>query len=128
MAAILLIDDSTVVHSVVEATLRAHGHMVESALDLKAGVKALRESSFDLILMDLNMPEVRGEAGIKMMRQRLHLETPIIILSGEITVETVLSMKPLGVSGFVAKGEDFETRLVQEISGILPEPLPPDLL
>ena len=128
MASILLIDDSTVVHSVVEATLRTQGHMVESALDLKAGMKALRQTSFDLILMDLNMPEVRGEAGIKMMRQRLHLETPIIILSGEITVETVLSMKPLGVSGFVAKGEDFETRLVQEIAGVLPEPLPPDLL
>ena len=128
MASILLIDDSSVVHSIVETTLQRHGHRVESAADLKAGIKALRETTFDLILMDLNMPEVRGEAGIKMMRQRLHLDTPIIILSGEITVETVLSMKPLGVSGFVAKGEDFETRLVQEIDGILPEPLPPDLL
>ena len=128
MASILLIDDSTVVHSIVEAALQRQGHMVESAADLKAGMKALREGSFDLILMDLNMPDVRGEAGVKMMRQRLHLETPIIILSGEITVDTVLSMKPLGVSGFVAKGEDFETRLVQEITAILPEPLPPDLL
>lgn len=121
MAAILLIDDSETVQKVVSATLAAQGYQVSVASDVKSGVKQLRESHFDLILMDLNMPEVRGEAAVKLFRQRLKLETPIIILSGEITAATVLTMKPLGVSGFVAKGENFSVVLLLEIARVLGE-------
>ena len=73
------------------------------------------------ILMDLNMPEIRGEVGIKLLRERLQLTTPIIILSGEIKVNTVIEMKPLDVSGFVAKGRDFESRLIHEVNRVLRE-------
>ena len=92
-----------------------------SADDLAQGVKKLREQKFDLLLVDLNLPEVRGEAGIKLFRQRLKLATPIIVLSGEIKVQTVLDMKPLDVSAFVAKGEDFEEKLIEEVTRILVE-------
>ena len=121
MAAILLIDDSETVQQLVSATLTAQGYEVEAVSDMRRAVKKLRESPCDLILMDLNMPEVRGEAGVKLVRQRLQLDTPIIILSGEITAATVLTMKPLGVSGFVAKGEDFAMVLLLEIARVLEE-------
>lgn len=119
MASILLIDDSETVQHMVTAALQAQGHQVAAASDMRRGVKHLRESSVDLILMDLNMPEVRGEAGVKLLRQRMQLKTPIIILSGEITQATVLSMKPLGVEGFVAKSEDFSMVLLLEIERVL---------
>ena len=121
MASILLIDDSETVQKLVSATLTAQGYEVEAVPDMRRAVKKLRESSFDLILMDLNMPEVRGEAGVKLVRQRLQLATPIIILSGEITAATVVTMKPLGVAGFVAKGEDFAMVLLLEIARVLEE-------
>ena len=121
MASILLIDDSETVQQLVSATLTAQGYEAEAVSDMRRAVKKLRESPFDLILMDLNMPEVRGEAGVKLVRQRLRLDTPIIILSGEITAATVLTMKPLGVSGFVAKGEDFAMVLLLEIARVLEE-------
>lgn len=119
MASILLIDDSETVQKLVSSTLASQGHEVSVASDMRRGVKQLREASVDLILMDLNMPEVRGEAGVKLLRQRMQLKTPIIILSGEITQATVLNMRPLGVEGFVAKGEDFGMVLLLEIERVL---------
>ena len=65
------------------------------------------------------MPEVRGEAGIKLLRQRLGLTTPIIILSGEITSDTIKQMKPLDVAGYVAKSGDFEAKLCEEVAKVL---------
>lgn len=121
MALILLIDDSEMVQKMVSLILEDQGHRVTVARDMPHGVREIRESNFDLILMDLNLPGVRGEAGIKLIRQRLQLTTPIIVLSGEITANTVLSMKPLGVSGFVAKGEDFEWKLSLEIDKVMEE-------
>ena len=119
MASILLIDDSELVHHMVSVKLSVQGHQVEVAKDMRHAVRKVREATFDLILMDLNMPEVRGEAGVRLLRQRLELDTPIIILSGEITRETILTMTPLKVSGYVAKGEDFESKLIIEIAKVL---------
>lgn len=121
MASILLIDDSDMVQKMVSLVLLDQGHTVEIAKDMSNGVRKLRESSFDLILVDLNLPKVRGEAGIKLLRKRLKLTTPIIVVSGEIKVNTVLDLKPLGVSGFVTKGEDFSSRLTQEVTRVLEE-------
>ena len=119
MASILLIDDSEMVQQIVSSSLTRQGHQVVVAKDMMKGVRKLRESAFDLVLMDLNMPKVRGEAGVKLLRTRLQLKTPIIILSGEITKDTIVEMSLLGVSGFVAKGEDFESKLALEIAKVL---------
>jgi DNA-binding response OmpR family regulator len=121
MANILLIDDSEVVRKLVIYSLERQGHLVEVASAFRHGLRKLRKTAYDLILMDLNMPEIRGEVGIKLLRERLQLTTPIIILSAEIKVDTVIEMKPLDVSGFVAKGRDFEARLIQEVTRVLKE-------
>jgi len=121
MASILLIDDSELVQQMVSLALATQGHQVTVARDMRHGVRRLRDATFDLILMDLNMPEVRGEAGVRLLRQRLELEIPIIILSGEITRDTIVAMAPLKVSHFVAKGEDFEVKLNGAITQVLGE-------
>ena len=119
MAAILLVDDSKTVQELVSMALGMQGHQVTTAGDLRHGARKLRTGAYDLILMDLNMPGIRGEAGVRLFRQRLEVSTPIIILSGEITARTILELKPLGVSGFVAKGDDFLRKLIEEVGRAL---------
>jgi len=121
MANILLIEDSEISQELVSLILGRQGHQIEVAKDLRTGIRKLRETEFDLILMDLNLPGVRGEYGTKFVRQRLQLDTPIIVVSGEIREETREKMEPLGVSGFVAKGEDLESELAGEITRVLGE-------
>ena len=125
MANILLIDDSEVVRKLVSFTLESQGHLVEVTNALKHALRKLRKTKFDLILMDLNLPEIRGEVGVRLLRERLKLTTPVIILSGEIKVDTVLEMKSLDVSGFVAKGRDFGPRLTYEVNRALKESAAP---
>ena len=49
----------------------------------------------------------------------MKIETPIIVLSGEIKAETVKLLKPLGVSGFVTKSDNFEMKLREEMAKVL---------
>jgi DNA-binding response OmpR family regulator len=114
-----LVDDSRTVQDVVTTALAGQGHRVIAAGDLRHGARKLRTGAYDLILMDLNMPGVRGETGVRLVRQRLELSTPIIILSGEITARTIMELKPLGISGFVAKGDDFVPKLIEEVGRAL---------
>ena len=120
-----MIDDSEVVRKLVSFTLENQGHLVEVTNALKHALRKLRKAKFDLILMDLNLPEIRGEVGVRLLRERLKLTTPVIILSGEIKVDTVLEMKSLDVSGFVAKGRDFGPRLTYEVNRALKESAAP---
>jgi len=119
MASILCIDDAQIVRDMVQVALEEKGHTVVMASRVRLGMRALRSQSFDLILMDLNLPDIRGESAIQMLRERLNIEVPIIVLSGEIKQETVQILTPLGISGFVAKTEAFAQRLVGEVERVL---------
>ena len=46
-------------------------------------------------------------------------DTPVIVISGEITIDTVTTLSPHGVAGFVAKESDFPIRLLEATSKAL---------
>lgn len=119
MAKILVVDDSALVQEVLQFLLEDQGHEVKAVGRVVAAINLLREETFDLILMDLKMPGPRGEDGIRALRQRLHIETPVIVLSGEITPAAVESLKGQQVAGFVDKTVDFEAALLAKIAEVL---------
>ena len=119
MALILIVDDSPLIREMVTSLLKEIGHTVRIAQRSRYAMEMIRADSYDLILMDLNMPGIRGEVTIRTLRQNLRLETPIIVLSGEITKEILLSLKDLDISGFVAKTEDFDVKLLEEVDKAL---------
>ena len=86
---------------------------------IKSAIDVLRSNRFDLILMDLNLPDFRGEQAIRLLRRNLQLDTPIVVLSGEIKSETVVQLRALAVTNFVSKTADFEKRLLEEIAKVL---------
>ena len=119
MASILIVEDSPLIQEMVTSLLEVIGHTVRIAQRARSAVEMLKADSYDLILMDLNMPGIRGETAIRVLRQNLRLETPIIVLSGEITKHTLISLKDLDISGFVAKTEDFDVKLLEEVDKAL---------
>ena len=68
----------------VKNLLEKEGHRVEVTGLIKSAIDVLRSNRFDLILMDLNLPDFRGEQAIRLLRRNLQLDTPIVVLSGEI--------------------------------------------
>ncbi|MCB1141308.1 MAG: response regulator [Leptospiraceae bacterium] len=80
MKKILIVDDSPVVRNFHMNILRKEGYAVEDAED---GVIALEKSlvnEYDLILCDINMPNMDGLTYVKKFRE-LEKETPVIIIS-----------------------------------------------
>ncbi|HZD18558.1 MAG TPA: response regulator transcription factor [Actinomycetota bacterium] len=103
MSSILAIEDDWTVGLVLEHLLRTAGHEVRVVRGIADGRGALSTGGFDLILLDLNLPDGNGFELLRAIREDLHRETPILVLSGMRQEETVVRGLRLGADDYVAK-------------------------
>jgi two-component system chemotaxis response regulator CheY len=104
MATILAVDDSASMRQMVSFTLKSAGHTVTEAVD---GVDALgkaKAQSFDLVISDVNMPNMDGIALIKELRTLPSFKfTPILMLTTESTGDKKSEGKSAGATGWIVK-------------------------
>ncbi len=104
MARILAVDDSNSMRQMVSFTLKAAGHDVVEAVD---GVEALgkaKNDTFDLVLSDVNMPNMNGIALIRELRALpSYSYTPILLLTTESEGEIKQEGKAAGATGWILK-------------------------
>lgn len=81
MARILLVEDSPEVSLSVREILKAAGHSVVEAGNGVAGLAALKDGKFDLIVSDIWMPEMDGIALLKALRGSGN-NIPVVVISG----------------------------------------------
>src|SRR3954466_12594117 len=81
MARVLAIDDDSAVCATVCAILQRAGHQVVTAQDGRRGLKLIEADQFDLLLIDIFMPEMDGLETVRVLRGS-KAELPIIVLSG----------------------------------------------
>jgi CheY-like chemotaxis protein len=81
MARVLAIDDDAAVCATVRAILERAGHQVVTAQDGRGGLKLLEAEQFDLLLIDVFMPEMDGLETIRVLRGSKP-GLPIIVMSG----------------------------------------------
>jgi DNA-binding response OmpR family regulator len=115
---ILLIDDSEVVRGLVMKGLTADGYAVTVAGTYEEMTKAL-EQPFDLILMDLNMPELYGDDVGNVLRYVRGVKTPIYMLSSAETSELATRSAEAGLDGWISK-RDGITAVFKRIKQLLP--------
>ncbi|MBI2774035.1 MAG: response regulator transcription factor [Chloroflexi bacterium] len=78
-ASILVVDDEPAILRLVRTNLRAHGYQVETAETGAEAVEKHQRSRPDLVLLDLNLPDIDGAEVIARIRERA--ATPVIVLS-----------------------------------------------
>ncbi len=104
MAKILAVDDSASMRQMVSFTLTGNGHDVTEAVD---GVDALgkaKAGKFDLVLSDVNMPNMDGITLIKELRMLPAFRfTPILMLTTESTGGKKQEGKSAGATGWIVK-------------------------
>ena len=83
MARVLAIDDDGAVCATVGVILERAGHQVVTARDGRRGLKCLEADHFDLLLIDIFMPEMDGLETIRVVRQS-RPKLPIIVMSGSV--------------------------------------------
>lgn len=101
---ILVVDDSATVRKTLSLTLGDAGYAVFEADGGTAALDMVAEENFDLLMTDLNMPEMNGISFITKVRKIPgHRFTPIIILSGEAKEERHRECVAAGASGYLQK-------------------------
>ena len=91
---ILLVDDSPVERLGLGHYLRRHGYMVDEAEDGKSGLAHLQNREVDLLLLDLQMPEMSGFEVLRYL-QKHRRGLPVILLSGMPVDQIQLNMHGL---------------------------------
>ena len=117
---ILLVDD--IAENIELATIRLEqgGHKITPARNGLEAVDAFKEGQFDLVLMDVHMPEMDGYDATKNIRaiESDDNRTPIIALSASVLLEDREKCIDVGMNGFVSKPINFDD-LYSEVSRLI---------
>ncbi|MCP5158099.1 MAG: response regulator [Gammaproteobacteria bacterium] len=104
MATILVVDDSASMRQMVEFTLKEAGHQVMVAEDGQVALNIAQGAPADLVITDVNMPNMDGITLIKELRALpAYKFTPILTLTTESTAEKKMEGKGAGATGWIVK-------------------------
>ena len=104
MATILAVDDSVSIRQMVALTLKSKGHTVIEAVDGADGLKKAKSANVNLILTDINMPNMNGIEMIKQVRALpAYKYTPILTLTTESGSDMKMQGKAAGATGWIVK-------------------------
>jgi two-component system, OmpR family, response regulator len=104
---ILLIEDDTVLGAAVRDQIAADGQTVDWVTRLDAAGDAVRGTSYDLILLDLMLPDGRGISFLKNLRARGDV-TPVIILTALDQVSDRIEGLNAGADDYIVKPFDLD--------------------
>ncbi|GEM54077.1 hypothetical protein B0A58_06150 [Flavobacterium branchiophilum NBRC 15030 = ATCC 35035] len=110
---ILLVEDNEMNRMVAQNSLQYFKCDVTEAVNGLQAIEMLKKKSFDIILMDIQMPELDGIEATKIIRNELHLNTPIIALSANAFKTEIEKCKNAGMTDYISK--PFEEHVLYEI-------------
>ena len=102
MATVLVIDEAPNVRTLLDLLLCQRGYDVILADNGWKGLQLYRQEHPDVVLLDLNMPELDGVTVLKQIRS-VDLQQPVIILTGSATPGTEQQVQALGVTEYLEK-------------------------
>ncbi|MGF1558584.1 MAG: response regulator [Flavobacteriaceae bacterium] len=126
---ILAIDDQQLVLLSVKKHLTALGYQVATAMSTESGIKLYNTFNPDLVVLDMNMPEMTGKQltectgmeVVKYIRLFLKRETPILVMSGNTNQEIINMNFDLGVDDYLNKPATLD-EMALRIKGIIGAP------
>jgi two-component system chemotaxis response regulator CheY len=118
MATILAVDDSASIRQTVKIALSSAGHTIVEAVNGADGLSKAGEAAFDLVITDLNMPEMDGLSMIRQLRKlSAYTGVPILFLTTESAAEVKQQAKAAGATGWITKpfAADQLARVVEKV-------------
>jgi DNA-binding NtrC family response regulator len=99
---VLIVDDDVDVREVLVDRLRAEGFETVAASDGAEGLRRIREEDFDLVLLDLQMPEMDG-MGVLRRLQEERLDATVVIMTAYGSIELAVEAMKAGAFDFIPK-------------------------
>jgi two-component system chemotaxis response regulator CheY len=104
MATILTVDDTASMRQMISFTLHSVGHEVIQASDGQEALKVIEGKKVDLVIADINMPNMDGITLLKSLRARADYKfTPILMLTTESQDAKRQQGKVAGATGWIVK-------------------------
>ncbi|KTT74647.1 response regulator [Sphingomonas endophytica] len=119
-ASILTVDDSASLRMAIRIALTGAGYTVTEAVDGTDGLAKATSTRFDMIVTDLNMPNMDGLSMIRALREQpSQAGIPIIFLSTESDADMKAQAKAAGATGWLVKPfqPDQLIRVAQKVLG-----------
>ncbi len=104
MTSVLAVDDSPSIRQMVSYTLESAGYNVVVACDGDEALKIAKNTNMNLVITDVNMPNMDGITLVKKLRSLSDYKfKPILILTTESSMEKKMQGKSAGATGWIVK-------------------------
>lgn len=113
---ILIIEDDRAIVRILELELKYEGYSVDSAYDGRSGLMKFEKNKYELVLLDLMLPELSGMEVCRKIRKSSMI--PIIMLTARRDVTDKVSGLDLGANDYVTKPFEMEELLARIRAGL----------
>ena len=120
---VLVVEDMALNQLLMKTLLDDFGFERDIANNGKIAIEKLETKSYDIILMDLQMPEMNGFEATEYIRNKMNSKIPIIALTADVTTVDLAKCKAAGMNDYIAKPVD-ERELYNKIIGLVKKPMP----
>lgn len=103
----LLVEDNIQLAKAVSERLKLEGHVVDHASSLTMAAEFLKVTSYQLILLDIMLPDGDGRSFLKKQREKKN-QTPVIILTARSEISDRIDLLDLGADDYMTKPFDFK--------------------
>jgi two-component system NtrC family response regulator len=100
---ILMVDDEVDLLRLSESILRREGHRVQTSANPREALALLEQEDFDVVLLDLRMPEMDGLEFLSLMKGQKKHRAEVVVLTAYSTVDSAVKAMKLGARGYVSK-------------------------
>jgi len=109
---ILVVDDEDIIRESLTFVLKKEGYIVQDAENGLVAYNILQEESFDLVITDLEMPEMKGIELLEEIK-KLNIQTSVIIITAFGSLDTAICALRSGASDYLLKPVEFDELLIK---------------
>jgi len=120
-AKVLVVEDIALNQLLMKTLLDDFGFEHDIADNGRIAIEKLQKKSYDIILMDLHMPEMNGFETTEYIRRKMNSQVPIIALTADVTTADLTKCTAVGMNDYISKPLD-EKLLYNKIIELLKDP------
>jgi CheY-like chemotaxis protein len=97
-----VVEDITLNQLLLKIILEEFGFEQDFAENGKVAIEKLQTNSYDIILMDIQMPEMNGIEATEYIRNKMNSKIPIIALTADVTMDDLEKCKAVGMNAHIS--------------------------